>query len=79
MSNAKSEEVKALIAQLKTDKTPLKKAGHITPDGTVVAWSDYAIVCKGGRKEETAKTIVVGGKHLTEDSTVQELATALKL
>ncbi len=79
MNATQSPEYQALIHKLKIDHTPLKDAATITPDGTVLAWSECVVICNPKQVAQVpAHTVEIGGVRLTGDNTVADLVRALK-
>ena len=81
--NAKSPEVMALIEKLKSDHTPLKDSTTIHEDWTVIFSSKhYFLIIKTEPMPEPPqpkKSFEIRGKHFTEESTVADVVSALKL
>lgn len=81
--NAKSPEVVALIEKLKSDHTPLKDSTTVHEDWSVIFSSKhYFFIIKTepmpGPPQPT-KNFEIRGKQFTEDSTVADVVSTLKL
>jgi hypothetical protein len=81
--NAKSPEVVALIEKLKSDHTPLKESTTVHEDWSIIFSSKhYFFIIKTDPMPDPpqpTRSFEIRGKHFTEDSTVAEVVSALKL
>jgi len=74
----RNAELRSLLNKLKTEKTLLKNAATDGPDGTVLAWSECAIIVrKPQRAGSSTAPIHIGGKQFDGNNTVGELISAL--
>lgn len=86
--NVKSPEVAALIEKLKSDHTPLKHSTTIHEDWSVIFSSKhYVLIIKtdppldppGTPPPINPKAFEIHGKQFTEENTVADVISALKL